>query len=278
MFSKVLVGADLSSAFEDALACLGALRGLGTREVVLVHALGIRHLEEMKHALEPLVEPHLAAQREAVERLGLHASLEIAPGIPASEIARIARERSADLVVLGAESSRAREMLLGGVAIQLLHLSDIPVLVCGHRADPEAGPGSVEDAGTDLRGHVLYATNLSVEAERALGALEQLVRAGATRLTLVRVQGTPADRDRLEHIGKRLLLIGADDVRVETPAGVPEKEIVRLAAVREVTLVVMGTSGRGSASTLYLGSVSHGVARRSRAPVLLVPPDRLASR
>ncbi len=277
MFAKVVAGVDASSPSEGLLACIGGLRGLGTREVLLVHALGIRPLDEENRALATQVERRLAALRGATERMGLLASAEIAPGIPAAELARIARERSATLIVLGAESSRARDLLLGSVTVQVLHRSDLPVLVPGAPPEP-TGRVASDAAHADLRTHVLYATDMSPTAERALGFVEQLVRDGAKRVTLVRVQRAPPKRRRLENLGRRLLLLGADDVRVETPAGVPEHEIVRLAAERGVTLVVMGTSGRGSASTAYLGSVSHGVARESRSPVLLVPRDRSASR
>ncbi len=275
MFEKVVAGVDASSPTESLLACVGGLRPLGTREVVLVHALGIRPLEEERRAVATPVERRLEALRGAIERMGLLASAEIAPGIPAAELARIARERSATLVVLGEESSRARDMLLGSVTVQVLHRSDLPVLVPGAHADRAIGAGRDAERA-DLRGHVLYATDFSPAAERALEFVQELVSEGAKRVTLVRVQRPPPKRRRLENLGRRLLFRGAEDVQVETPEGVPEREIVRLAAFRDATLVVIGTSGRGSASTVYLGSVSHAVGRASPCPVLLVPPDRSA--
>ncbi len=276
VFEKVVVGVDTSSPSEGMLACIGGLRGLGTREVLLVHALEDRPLDDEDRAASSLVERRLAALRGTVERTGLLASVEIAPGHLPAELARIARERWASLIVIGAESSRARELLLGGVAIQVLHRSDLPVLVPGARPDGARG-GGADVAHADLRTHVLYATDFDSTAERALAFLEQLVRDGTRRITLVRVQRPPPKRRRLEHLARRLLFVGADDVRVETPEGVPERVIVRMAAELEVTLVVMGTRGRGSATTL-LGSVSRVVAHESSAPVLLVPPARPASR
>ncbi len=275
MFEKVVAGVDASSPSEGLLACVGGLRGLGARDVLLVHALGTRPLEAETRAVAAPVERRLAALCGAIERMGFVASTEIAPGVPAPELARIARERRATLIVLGAESSLARDLLLRSVAVQVLHRSNLPVLVPGAAPDPASRAGADAPAA-DLRAHVLYATDFSPTAERALGFVEQLVRDGARRVTLVRVQRPPPKRRRLENLARRLLLLGADDVRVETPSGVPEHQIVRLAAGLGATLVVMGTSGRGSASTAYLGSVSHGVARESRAPVLLVPPNRSA--
>ena len=272
LFTRVLACDDLSPAFERVLAGIRSLRSVGTREAVLVHALGLHHLDELRPAFEAAVEPHLAARRAAIEEVGVRAETDIAPGIPAPEIARVARERAASLIVLGSGSSRAHDLLLGSVAVEVLHVSDVPVLVCGPRT-----PGDRARGGGDLGDHVLYATDLTANSDRAVGFVEQLSRARARRVTVVRVQPARGERARLDHLGKRFLLAGAADVHVETPEGSPAREIVRLAGALGATLVVMGTSGRGSASALYLGSVSHAVARASPVPVLLVPPRRSAS-
>ncbi len=272
MFASVLVGTDLSAASDGLLACLRGLHGLGTREVTLVHALGLRHLEEMKHVLAPMVEPRVAAQRAAIERLGLRAALEIAPGTPATEIERLARERGASLVVLGTGESAAHELLFGSVVLQVLHRMSIPALVCRCPAETD---GAVPSAGTGLGTHVLHATDFSGAAGRAADLVAQLVRVGSKRLTLVQVQhGEAVDHRRLEHLKTRLLLEGADEVRLETPTGIPSEEIVRIATQQGASIVVMGATGRGSASALYLGSVSHQVSRHSPVPVFLVPPER----
>ncbi|MCH8476043.1 MAG: universal stress protein [Opitutales bacterium] len=51
-------------------------------------------------------------------------------------------------------------------------------------------------------------------------------------------------------------------------------EITRLVEEHKSQLVVMGTQGRSFSGELFLGSVSHHVARASSAPVLLVPMVR----
>lgn len=271
MFASVLVGTDLTAASDGLITCLRGLKSLGTREVTLVHALGLRHLGEMKHLLAPLVEPRASAQRQAIERLGLRASLEIAPGTPAAEIGRLARERDATLLLLGSGDSVAHELLLGSVTVQVLHRTSIPALLCHC---PAGSPSTPRD-GSGLGAHVLHATDFSDAASRAADLVGQLVRAGARRVTLVHVRhGAEADHRLLEHLRTRFLMEGADEVSVEAPVGVPAEAIVNAATQREASVVVMGTTGRGSASALVLGSVSHRVARGSPVPVLLVPPDR----
>jgi hypothetical protein len=57
MFEKIVVATDLSRASDRLISWLQGLRPFGAREAILVHALGIRHLEAMKYELARLVEP-----------------------------------------------------------------------------------------------------------------------------------------------------------------------------------------------------------------------------
>lgn len=63
MFEKIIFATDLSPASDEVWQCINGLRQLGTREVILFHVLGIRHLEELKHILIRTYEPHLAKQK-----------------------------------------------------------------------------------------------------------------------------------------------------------------------------------------------------------------------
>lgn len=65
--------------------------------------------------------------------------------------------------------------------------------------------------------------------------------------------------------------VGGCSVETALVSGRPGPEIVRLAAEKDCSLVVMGTQGRGALAEVFLGSVSHYVARHSPAPTLLIP-------
>jgi nucleotide-binding universal stress UspA family protein len=82
------------------------------------------------------------------------------------------------------------------------------------------------------------------------------------------------DRDRLERMKEVLQRQGKADIGIELCYGSPFTEINRVVRVREVHLVVMGSQGRGFVKELFLGSVSHNVARHSDAAVLLIPAKR----
>jgi len=82
------------------------------------------------------------------------------------------------------------------------------------------------------------------------------------------------DQERLERLRDELTRQGATSVDIEIPYGSPTQEILRLAAEDEDTLIVMGGQGRGFIREVFLGSVSHNVARYAAVPVLIVPPIR----
>jgi len=79
------------------------------------------------------------------------------------------------------------------------------------------------------------------------------------------------DNARLGRLKNDLTQHGVKDVRIEIPYGSPKKEILARIKKGDVSLVVMGSQGRGYLGDIFLGSVSHAVARHSTAPVLLVP-------
>ena len=146
-------------------------------------------------------------------------------------------------------------------------------------------PGYLED----FTKHVLFPTDFSDNAEKAFEEVKQLAANGVHRVTLLHVQDKTKidrhlkqrleefnriDQERLERLRDELTRQGATSVDIEIPYGSPTQEILRLAAEDEDTLIVMGGQGRGFIREVFLGSVSHNVARYAAVPVLIVPPIR----
>ena len=134
--------------------------------------------------------------------------------------------------------------------------------------------------------HILFPTDFSENATHAFEAVKHLSVSGAKEVTLFHVQDkgcidphlkhrleefNKTDRERLTKMKGTLAESGKSKVDFDIRYAHPGPEILREITSRKATLVVMGTQGRGFFGEMLLGSVSHYVARRSPAPVLLIP-------
>jgi nucleotide-binding universal stress UspA family protein len=139
---------------------------------------------------------------------------------------------------------------------------------------------------TELLRHLLLPTDFSETAAEALCYLELLAPKGVQRVTLVHALSAAAEaqpergltdpgvlnaRNFLEVLQARVQAAGAAQVDLCLAAGHPVAVIRGILASRGISLVVMGTQGKGYIQELFLGSVAHNVTRLAPCPVLLIP-------
>jgi nucleotide-binding universal stress UspA family protein len=286
MFSKMLVATDLTETSDFVVAALKSLRRIGMREALLVHCYNIRDTGILTQQLIDLVGPCLRRQEERLKEHGFAAASKLVLGRPHIEIARQAGENSCSLIVVGARSrSLVGEKLLGGVASDIIHFATFPVLVL-HLPQEFSKTRDRGDYECDCLHHVLFPTDFSDNAEHAFSYVKKLAEFKAECISLLHVQdeaklGThlrhrieefnALDTERLNRMRAELLSLGAGEVTVEIVLGSPKKEILKRVNEGSVTLSVMGSQGRGYAGDVFLGSVSHAVARKARTSLLLIP-------
>jgi nucleotide-binding universal stress UspA family protein len=284
MFERFIVATDLSPASDAVVGCLAGLRAFGARHALLLQCLDMQQAASVALSYTTAVlDDYMKRQKAVLERQGFEVETRIVPGFAKSEINRVANAEDYGLVVVGSHGhSVLSEALLGGVASEVLHGATRPVLVMRLERDQASGEVCALPAGCDLAAHVLFPTDFSSNAYLAFTVVEQMAAAGARRITLLHVLDAarePAelaaiDRDRLEAMKTRLVARGGAEVALEVRAGKPYQAIVATAQETDAHLVVMGSQGRGFVPELFLGSVSHQVARHAPAPVLLVPAAR----
>lgn len=286
MFEKIIFATDLSPASDKVLQCINGLRQLGIREVILFHALGIRHLEELKHILIRAHEPHLAKQKNELEKFGFKTRIEIGAGTVSSEINKVVEKEKASMIVIGSHGEGLSfDDLLGSEATKIAHIATKPLLVI--RLIPrEKDAYKCEACEVDLSMPILYATDFSDTSYRAFSYLEKIVESGANQVTLLHVQDfariekhlkdrleefNRIDRERLEMLKTKLMEKGAGEVEILLPYGHPTEEILKESREKKYTMIVMGSQGRGFIKEIFLGSVSNNVLRHATIPVLLIP-------
>lgn len=290
MFSKMLVATDLSAASDKVICALGGLKALGTRETLLVYCFGIRDVGCLADRVMELVTPAFEQQKKTLEGLGYQTEARMVLGSPHGEINRIASENRCDLIVVGSQGqTMASELMLGGVASAVVHSATKPVLVLRMRLKDDADTSFYEVAPCHPLEHVLFPTDFSDNAEHAFSYVEKIAACGAKRVTLLHVQDLSRierhlkerleefnriDTERLGRLKDELTKRGVRDVVIEIPYGSPKHEVIERTRKGDVSLVVMGSQGRGYVGDLFLGSVSHAVVRHAATSVLLIPAVR----
>ena len=291
MFKKILIASDLSPVSDSVITCMKGFKSLGVEEVILFYALGIRHLDSLKYLIKDAVEPALIKQQNTIKAEGFNTTLEIAPGIPSEEIKRVAKEKDVSLIVVGSHGESAASHLLfriGKVTSEVLHSHEKPLLLIRTKVTEVNGEKCVAPSCVDFKEKILYATDFSDTAQRAFDYAERIVEDGCKNVTLLHVQDKTKidthlkekleefnriDIERLEMLKERLVKKGATNVEIKIPYGNPTQEILN-ETKNGYTLIVMGSQGRGFIKELFLGSVSHNVARSADMSVLLMPALR----
>ena len=288
MFKRFIVATDLSPASFAIVNCLGGLSVYGAKQCLLLLCLDLQQAAStaLSYTTAPL-ESILGQQRKILEKQGFDVETRILPGFAKREINRVAAEEGYSLIVVGSQGhSMVGEALLGGVAYEVIHSARKPVLLVRLEMKQGAGNVCVQATRCDFNEHVLFPTDFSENADHAFTYVEKLATDGARRITLLHVQDraridphlthrldefNEIDRGRLEKMKERLQNKGNAAIEIELCYGSPFDEITRLVRERNVHLVVMGSQGRGFVEEIFLGSVSHNVARHADAPVLLIP-------
>jgi nucleotide-binding universal stress UspA family protein len=285
MFRRLVVATDLSPASERVVDCVAGWGALGLRLATLVHVHAVRTVGGLEEVLRRDHEPKLERQAERLRAGGVPSDWRLAFGVPYLDLNRIAADVNADAVVIGSHgASWLGEVLLGSVADAILRHSVRPVLVL--KVDRLGGLAG-DDCGRVCGGlfaRVLFPTDFSDAAERALGRVAESCRRMGSAVHVLHVQDVRrlrpnlegrldefnrVDRLRMERLADHLRAAGAGNVSHEIAVDHPVRAILAVAERWKATLVVMGRTGRGWLQELALGSTAHEVARRSTVPVLV---------
>jgi nucleotide-binding universal stress UspA family protein len=234
MFTRALVGIDLSPAERSLLSCLPDLTRWGIESVVLAHVIEVGYGQGAGYGHEDAYRAWLTERAGPLRSAGLAVTVSVtASGVPADELLAVARVEGADLVVVGSRSHNfLYEIFLGSVAREVIRKSDIPVLI--ERLEPTQAGHAETCAAICSRAleRILVAADLSPQSRSAEDAAVRLAaRAGHIDfLTVLPDDATDADRRAAEG-GHQELVQRVTDVggsagsRIE--AGVPSDAIAR---------------------------------------------------
>ena len=286
MIKTALLAIDLSPSAEPLLICMADLVHWGVQRLVLVHVVrfgygqgpGGRALEELTEWLECSAEP--------LRKAGLQVEVSVRQaGVVADEILATAVALRADLLAVGSRSHNlTTRLFLGSVARDLVRKTTLPLLLVRIEPDAKATEAHCRLVCSDTLRHVLLATDLSKHATAA--EVIAVALAGRAKqidclsvVTPVALDAMPAwslmARAALEDLLRRIEAAGGRG-EVLVTEGEPSAEIVRVAAARDCSLIVVGKHGQNWVKDMIIGRSAAHLCESAGLPVLLVPLVNIA--
>ncbi len=291
--TTIIAGADVSIPSDQAIDRAGALATKHGAKLVIVHAQAndgavdgatnevVKQLGEVAAAMRLEVARRLDERLRAMRALGVDAEVLTPTGPPGEVVAQLARERGAELIVVGTHGHTGiSRFLLGSVATAILRHAPCDVLVT--RGNASTRPFTKP----------LIAVDFSAPSKRALRHAASLTEDGAP-LELLHVWQLPAgsvgaslfgaDRfpwstirdavlssanQKANHLVAENSAIG-HPLHVELVQGTPMATITHAAERGGHDLIAVGTHGHGGFRKLLLGSVAEGVIRHAPCSVLV---------
>jgi nucleotide-binding universal stress UspA family protein len=133
---------------------------------------------------------------------------------------------------------------------------------------------------------ILYPTDFSPVASRALPYVRQLKATGSNQVILLHIieakatAGVSLDafpdektkeeaHEKLESVKSELIQEGFD-VEVKLRIGVPSDEILRLEEEENVSVTIMGSHGTSNLKDMIMGSVTKKVVGKCKNPILVI--------
>ena len=173
MYSTALVALDLSPAEQPLLDCLHDLRKWGVGRVVLAHVIRVGYMQGAGYGNEQQYIDEIASRVQPLRAGGLEVEIVVrAAGVPADDILTMAREKSADLIVIGSRSrNMIRGLFLGSVAREVIRKTELPLLLEWIEPTAEATAARCEAVCRESLRHLMLATDFSRHAQAAENGL-----------------------------------------------------------------------------------------------------------
>lgn len=292
-----LVSLDHSEASDVIVNGLSDFIQMGTKKVTLFTAVDLPYPKGLPDEEKEKYYEKQEQYKKTAEAFGFEAETDIKFSFNSFfpfHILEAANENNADFLIIGNRGhSLVHELLIGSTAIEVLQQADIPVylmnLVLTDDKDPEDRRIQLLKEKHHPLDHILHPTDFSETSTRAFELVKMLSRNRSKKVTLIHVQSIGRlgmvepkqieeydliDRNRLDEMKSELGSTNGPEINTTIQTGSPGPEILKEMDAAKATLIIMGSQGRGYVREVFLGGVSHQVARGSNIPVLLVPAIR----
>jgi nucleotide-binding universal stress UspA family protein len=287
IFDRVVMATDLTPAWDQIVEWGGELLRLGCFRVILAYVITPNLFGGPGESLPPQAALRLAEQRRLLADQGLEVIIETPIGLPGFSLNEVAQKHQASLVIIGSHGrSRWREGVLGTFSGAVLHNIRFPLLVLPVQVAEGLEP-SCSWHCAELLDHLLFPTDFSQTAAEAMCYLELLAPRGVNRVTMLHAlqtapgkaaapqaaaEATAVARNFLDLLQGRLEAAGVPDVQTRVALGHPVALILEVLKTTDISMILLGTQGKGYIAEISVGSVAHNISRFAPCPMLLIPP------
>lgn len=272
LFNRVLLPVDLSEVSSDQMDCALQLKRYGLEELIVLYVM------TMETEMIPEDEMALQSLVKRAESSGVLVKLVVERGKVSSHILDLAKKERCSLILMASSGkTKATELMVGSVSLEVVRRSKIPVLVgkffSASRRKPTSEYGSLLDS-------VLVSVDLTSATKNVLEVFKKIDGIGCQKAVLFHVvpsnKYSVEDNARFQAVKKDLaewkkLHQGKCDLDTHLHYGSPAYNIIEAAREFDSTLIIMGNVGKGLLHSMTLGSVSDEVLRQSTVHVLIVP-------
>jgi nucleotide-binding universal stress UspA family protein len=209
-------------------------------------------------------------------------------GHTADEIAHIAKEKGADLVVSATHGrSGLKRLILGSVTERLMRTLPCPMYIVRSLEREPTAPAMADmklkrilvgcDFSADSDLAVQYGISLAQEFQTEL-YLAHVLEPTVYKDMLTQAVGVPDPEGLRDELTRKLEgMVPAEAKQWCKPetlllAGHPSDELTKYAVVNKMDLIVLGVRGHSVMESLLVGSTTDRVVRQAPCPVLSVRP------
>jgi nucleotide-binding universal stress UspA family protein len=268
MLNRILVPLDGSPTAEEIFSQLRRILRPHESELILFQALPLYPLKGDTDS-----EKYLRRIAFQLTNDGYPSRYLLRPGLAAESIFEIAAAERASLIALSTHGRTGlARWVLGSVAEKVLQASSLPVLVA--RSFPSTLSRGRREA-MPVRNFLVPLDGSRISLD-ALDPVLKLARPVDAHVTLLHVsEPSPYDGrwnspDETLKDAETVLRNACIPAAVESRAGDPSEEILKIIDEKAIDLIAMTTHGRSGPSRWVFGSVTAKVLRSASVPLLVV--------
>jgi nucleotide-binding universal stress UspA family protein len=282
VFEKVLFPTDLSPYAEKTCEYVVGLKAIGVEKVIQAYILESDEEYPITMARKKRTMATLKEREAFFREHGLEVESRIEMGTPYREILKLADAEEVDLIVIGCHGKGLLdELVIGSVSDRVTREAKVPVLLVKYKVLQHDMGQQLERRSAELFRKILYPTDSSSCSLSVMQFVREFKKVGcdeviianvidSTHTKLKDIPNAVREMERKLSVEQHIFQELGVKASVAVPVGRPVEELLRIGKEERVSLIVMGSTGKGYFKQMLLGSVSENMVRHAKCPVLIV--------